>query len=62
MHACAVGFFMQRQIAPMAEGAVTLFSLHLPQVDCFRARCPCHDGILTFDVYCHNLQNVDLLI
>jgi hypothetical protein len=37
MHACAVGIFMQRPIAPMAEGAgsaaSTLFSSHLPQVD-----------------------------
>ena len=66
MHACAVGFIMQRQIARMAEGAgtvaSTLFSSHLPQVDCSRARCPCHDGVLTVDVYCDNMQTVDLPI
>ena len=49
MHACAVGFIMQRHKAPIAQGAdavaSTLFSSHLPQVERFYARYHSHDGM-----------------
>lgn len=66
MHACAVGFIMQRHKPPIAQGsdavASTLFSSHLPQVERFYARYQSHDGMLNSVPYCDNMQSEDLPI